>query len=149
LFEHLQDLWQRALPEPGDSQPEAWQHLRAVDPILDGTEPVAAIRAEPVELGLLAQRIDQPILAHAGRLVLDELLAAVAPDALGRDDLHNQVGRTIEKRRLNNLSTLPGNKKKIWLAPTRADIRSHNKWCNTDPAKLIGFIEEAQNGDQE
>jgi hypothetical protein len=51
---------------------------------------------QTVELGLLADGIDEPVLAHALLLVLVVLLVAVAVPAVGAHDLDHQIGGAAE-----------------------------------------------------
>src|SRR5437016_3049916 len=98
LFQNAQDRRQRMLPQPGDAQPEARQHGRAVDAIgADRRQAIEPRVVEMIELSLLAQRVDQPVLAHASGLILDELLASIAADALRRHDLDGEIGGTIKQ----------------------------------------------------
>src|SRR6266545_2509042 len=150
LFQDTQDRGERFLPEPGDPQPESVEHKRAIDAIdANLAEPIAPICAELIELGLFAQWIDEPIFAHTSGLVFNKLVAAVAPDALRRDDLDDQIGRAIEECRLNKVCPLLRDKENIRLAPAWSDAGSHNKRRDSHPASLMNLVEHAQDCDQE
>ena len=116
-----QDWWKRSLPQAGYLQLEARQHCRVIRTIrLQRSRVVALVTAASIKPDLATCRVDQPILWNTGRFVLDELLATVSRGAFRRDDLHHQVGGTIEIRLRQTVGVLSGQENDVWLSSTRA-----------------------------
>src|SRR4051794_24069290 len=80
-----------------------------------------------VEFNVLAQWIDQPVFAHAGGLVFDKFITAVAANALRRDNLNDQISRAVEECRLDEVHALFYDKQNIRLAPAWMNDSSHQE----------------------
>src|SRR5438105_3083342 len=66
------------LPEPLDAQPQLRQHGTLVGADRAGEHgSIPSVRAEHAQLDVLLLGVDQPVLRHAGPLVLGELLHPV------------------------------------------------------------------------
>jgi hypothetical protein len=75
---------------------EPWNNFGVNDSALFFDENVLAIPSERVRLQRARLRIDDPVLANAGRLILQEFLATVDRLSPRGDDLDDQVGRTLQ-----------------------------------------------------
>src|SRR5690242_10203521 len=83
--------------EPRGVDPETGEHPRMqAAPFVGGDTGVAAVSLEREHLDRRRFKagIDEPVFAHAGRLVLAELLVAIPRDALVRKKLDHQIGGT-------------------------------------------------------
>ena len=87
-----------------------------------GDELVAALGVELVELGLLDAWIDEPVFGDAGVAILVELVAAVASGALGRDDLDDEIGGTVQVGRLEAVGMLGCDEQDIRLAARGGEL---------------------------
>ena len=63
-------------------------------------EAVNPVLAQHIKLRLTAFRVDQPVFGDSAALIFIVLITPVTPPAFGTDDLHYQIGGTIEVVRL-------------------------------------------------
>lgn len=74
-----------------------------------------AVEREWFESTVPRAGIDPPILGYPRLRILHELLASIASDALGRDDLHNQVG-PASRCSVSRLRCARATKRRFWFA---------------------------------
>src|SRR5881392_4042642 len=78
LFQDRRDLRQLLAPEPFGLDVKARQNTRCDPAVRFFDARVLAVFAEEMSFDALGGGIDQPILAHAGGLVLEIFLASIA-----------------------------------------------------------------------
>jgi hypothetical protein len=103
---------------------------------------VASVLAELIEDPLPAQGIDEPILADAGRLVFQELLPAVAMDALWRRDW---AGRTVDAADLSRLLGLATDEQ---IDEARAFLQAHASTTDLEVFESLVRLGRLEFGDE-
>src|SRR5579883_1386801 len=97
LQKRISCIWERVFPEPIHPQPETRNSSRVID--ANGIWKNGLVLSSFVQLieeRLFCFWIDQPIFGNASFAIFAELVGAITPLALRRDDFHYQISRAIQ-----------------------------------------------------
>ena len=109
---------------------------------------IPPVGRQDVEIRPLLAGIENPVLSNSARLILGELLAPIPQTALGRNDFHGQVGRTIEIGGLEPVEVLPSHKQQVGFPAGQCGPGLHLKGSEQHLAQLVLLNIDLQDGVQ-
>src|SRR5688572_3602712 len=124
LLQHLRDTRPLPAEQPVQAKIEPWQDCRSDTAVGLGDPPILPA-SKGVGVQGSGEGVDHPVFAHARRLVLRILLAAVAVLTVGTNDLYGKVRRAVYERVADTVAVCLGDEEQVRHTPAPLTGKTH------------------------